>query len=137
EVLDLPTRRVRIEPGARWGEVAAALRPYGWALSSGDSGGVGVGGLATTGGIGFLGRAHGLTIDHVRAVQLVLADGSVVRASESENPDLFWGCAAPASPWGSSPRSSSRWTRWATSASASWSTTSPPTWPGSRSGGVG
>lgn len=91
EVLDLPTRRVRIEPGARWGEVAAALRPYGWALSSGDSGGVGVGGLATTGGIGFLGRAHGLTIDHVRAVQLVLADGSVVRASESENPDLFWG----------------------------------------------
>jgi alkanesulfonate monooxygenase SsuD/methylene tetrahydromethanopterin reductase-like flavin-dependent oxidoreductase (luciferase family)/FAD/FMN-containing dehydrogenase len=90
EVLDEATRRVRIGPGARWGEVATALAPYGWALSSGDYGGVGVGGLATTGGIGFLGRKHGLTIDHVRAVELVLADGSLVRASEDEHPDLFW-----------------------------------------------
>src|SRR5699024_12013984 len=81
---------VRLGPGARWGEVAAALQPYGWAITSGDYGGVGVGGLATTGGIGFLGRAHGLTIDHVRAVEMVLADGSVVRASEDENPDLLW-----------------------------------------------
>ncbi|WP_051265474.1 LLM class flavin-dependent oxidoreductase [Nakamurella lactea] len=91
EVLDQASRRVRIEPGARWGEVAAALRPHGWALSSGDSGGVGVGGLATAGGVGFLGRAHGLTIDHVRAVELVLADGTAVRATEDENADLFWG----------------------------------------------
>jgi alkanesulfonate monooxygenase SsuD/methylene tetrahydromethanopterin reductase-like flavin-dependent oxidoreductase (luciferase family) len=90
EVLDAPTRRVRIEPGARWMDVAAALAPYGWALSSGDYGGVGVGGLATAGGIGFLARAHGLTIDHLRAVEMVLADGSVVRASEDENTDLFW-----------------------------------------------
>ncbi|SDS94553.1 LLM class flavin-dependent oxidoreductase [Microterricola viridarii] len=90
EVLDTERRLVRIGPGARWGEVAAALEPYGWAISSGDYGGVGVGGLATAGGIGFLGRAHGLTIDHLRAVELVLADGSRVRASASENPDLFW-----------------------------------------------
>ncbi|WP_299277071.1 LLM class flavin-dependent oxidoreductase, partial [uncultured Georgenia sp.] len=90
EVLDEAQRLVRLEPGARWGEVAAALQPHGWAISSGDYGGVGVGGLATTGGIGFLGRAHGLTIDHVRAVELVLADGSHVRASEEEHPDLFW-----------------------------------------------
>lgn len=90
EVLDADDRLVRVEPGARWGEVAAALEPHGWAISSGDFGGVGVGGLATTGGIGFLGRAHGLTIDHVRAVELVLADGSAVRASAEENPDLFW-----------------------------------------------
>ncbi|MBD8062068.1 LLM class flavin-dependent oxidoreductase [Oceanitalea stevensii] len=90
EVLDDAQRLVRLGPGARWGEVAAALQPYGWAITSGDYGGVGVGGLATTGGIGFLGRAHGLTIDHVRAVEMVLADGSVVRASEEENPDLFW-----------------------------------------------
>lgn len=90
EVLDVPGRLVRIEPGARWGEVAAALRPHGWALSSGDSGGVGVGGLATAGGIGFLARAHGLTIDHVRAVELVLADGTPTRASADENPALFW-----------------------------------------------
>ena len=90
EVLDRATRRVRIEPGARWMDVAAALSPYGWALTSGDYGGVGVGGLATAGGIGFLGRKHGLTIDHLRAVEMVLADGAVVRASDDENPDLFW-----------------------------------------------
>ena len=81
---------MRIGPGARWMDVAAALAPYGWALSSGDYGGVGVGGLATAGGIGWLSREHGLTIDHLRAVEMVLADGSVVRASEEENADLFW-----------------------------------------------
>jgi len=90
EVLDEATRRVRVGPGARWKQVAAALEPHGWALSSGDYGGVGVGGLATAGGIGFLGREHGLTIDHLRAVEMVLADGSVVRASDTEHPDLFW-----------------------------------------------
>jgi FAD/FMN-containing dehydrogenase len=91
EVLGPAARRVRIGPGARWGEVAQALHPYGWAITSGDYGGVGVGGLATAGGIGFLARAHGLTIDHVRAVEMVLADGSVVRADEHHHPDLFWG----------------------------------------------
>ncbi len=90
EVLDKATRRVRIEPGAKWMEVAAALQPHGWALSSGDYGGVGVGGLATAGGVGFMVRKHGLTIDHLKAVEIVLADGSVVRASEDERPDLFW-----------------------------------------------
>lgn len=91
DVLDEESRLVRIEPGARWGEVAAALRPHGWALSSGDSGGVGVGGLATAGGIGFLSREHGLTIDRVRAVEVVLADGGLLRATAMEHPDLFWG----------------------------------------------
>ncbi|WP_061296488.1 LLM class flavin-dependent oxidoreductase [Herbidospora cretacea] len=90
EVLDEATRRVRIGPGARWKEVAAALRPHGWAIGSGDYGGVGVGGLATAGGIGFLSRKHGLTIDKLRAVEIVLADGSLVRADDTENPDLFW-----------------------------------------------
>ena len=89
-VLDKATRLVRIEPGARWRDVARVLQPYGWALSSGDHGGVGVGGLATAGGIGFLSRSHGLTIDHLRAVEMVLADGTTVRADESENPELFW-----------------------------------------------
>lgn len=83
--------RVRVGPGARWGHVARVLDPHGRAVTSGDHGGVGVGGLATAGGIGFLGRLHGLTIDHVRAVEVVLADGSVVRASADEDPELFWG----------------------------------------------
>ncbi len=90
EVLDEATRRVRIEPGALWGNVAAALAPYGWALSSGDYGGVGVGGLATSGGIGWLAREHGLTIDRLRAVDMILADGTLVHASDEENKDLFW-----------------------------------------------
>lgn len=89
-VLDEASRLVRLEPGARWKDVAAFLEPHGWALSSGDYGGVGVGGLATAGGIGWLVREHGLTIDHLRAVELVLADGSIVRASAAVEPDLFW-----------------------------------------------
>ncbi|TDC38491.1 LLM class flavin-dependent oxidoreductase [Micromonospora sp. 15K316] len=90
EVLDEARRLVRIGPGARWTEVAEALAPHGWALTSGDYGGVGVGGLATAGGVGWLARKHGLTIDHLRAVELVLADGRAVRASDTENSDLFW-----------------------------------------------
>jgi len=90
EILDEASRRIRVGPGARWMDVAAALEPYGWALSSGDYGGVGVGGLATAGGIGYLGRAHGLTIDHLVSAEVVLADGSVVTANADENPDLFW-----------------------------------------------
>ena len=90
EVIDETTRRVRIEPGARWLDVATALDPHGWALTSGDYGGVGVGGLATAGGIGYLSREHGLTIDHLRAADVVLADGSVVHASDEENAELFW-----------------------------------------------
>ncbi|PXY36408.1 LLM class flavin-dependent oxidoreductase [Prauserella flavalba] len=90
DVVDPARRRVHIGPGARWMDVAAALAPHGLALTSGDYGGVGVGGLATAGGLGFLARKHGLTIDHLRAVRMVLADGSVVRASDHENPDLFW-----------------------------------------------
>ncbi|MGO3828955.1 MAG: LLM class flavin-dependent oxidoreductase [Microbacterium gubbeenense] len=90
EVLDEASRRVRIGPGARWTEVSRALEPHGWALSSGDHGGVGVGGLGTAGGVGFLGREHGLTIDRLVAADVVLADGSVVRASATENAELFW-----------------------------------------------
>jgi alkanesulfonate monooxygenase SsuD/methylene tetrahydromethanopterin reductase-like flavin-dependent oxidoreductase (luciferase family) len=82
--------RVRVGPGASWGHVAASLAPFGLAMSSGDFGDVGVGGLATAGGIGFLARKFGLTIDHVTAAELVLADGRIVRADASENPDLLW-----------------------------------------------
>ncbi|WP_433832857.1 FAD-binding protein [Actinoplanes sp. CA-015351] len=89
-VLDERSRRVRIGPGATWKQVAAALDRHGWALGSGDYGGVGVGGLATAGGIGLLSREHGLTIDRLRAVELTTADGTHVRASAQENPDLFW-----------------------------------------------
>jgi alkanesulfonate monooxygenase SsuD/methylene tetrahydromethanopterin reductase-like flavin-dependent oxidoreductase (luciferase family)/FAD/FMN-containing dehydrogenase len=78
--------RVWVGPGARWGHVARALAPHGLAISSGDYGDVGVGGLATAGGIGLLSRSRGLTIDRVTGAELVLADGSQVRAEE----DLLW-----------------------------------------------
>jgi FAD/FMN-containing dehydrogenase len=81
---------VRLGPGARWGHVAQALYPWGLAISSGDSGDVGVGGLATTGGIGLMGRAHGLTIDRMVSAELVTADGEIRRVSADEEPDLFW-----------------------------------------------
>lgn len=89
-VLDAPSGMVRVEAGARWGDVAAALAPYGLGISSGDTGDVGVGGLATAGGIGLMSRLHGLTVDHMRAAELVLADGSVVRTDADHDPDLFW-----------------------------------------------
>ncbi|MGN9810014.1 LLM class flavin-dependent oxidoreductase [Micromonospora sp. BQ11] len=90
EVLDRVTRRIRLEPGARWGNVAQALAPYGLAMSSGDYGDVGVGGLATTGGIGYLVRKYGLTIDHVVAAEIVTADGRLLRADDAHHSDLFW-----------------------------------------------
>lgn len=91
EVLDERARLVRIEPGARWIEVARALQPHGWALTSGDYGGVAVGGIGTAGGVGWFARSRGLTIDHLRAVELVTASGEQVRASATEHPELFWG----------------------------------------------
>jgi FAD/FMN-containing dehydrogenase len=66
------------------------LSPHGLAITSGDYGGVGVGGLATAGGVGWFAREHGLTIDHLTSVELVTADGRVLRASRDEEPDLFW-----------------------------------------------
>jgi len=90
DVIDTDRRLVRIEPGATWGEVAAALAPHGLAISSGDYGDVGVGGLATAGGIGFLVRKEGLTIDRMRSAELVLADGTLHRVDADTEPDLFW-----------------------------------------------
>lgn len=90
EVIDEEQRLVRIGPGARWMDVARALGPRGWTLTSGDYGGVGVGGLATAGGIGFFAREYGLTIDHLRAAEIVLADGQIVRADAANHPELFW-----------------------------------------------
>lgn len=89
-VLDADAGRVLVGPGARWGNVAARLAKDGLAISSGDHGGVGVGGLATAGGVGFLSRSYGLTIDHVRGATVALTDGRVVRTDATHEPDLLW-----------------------------------------------
>ncbi len=88
-ILDQTTRLVRVGAGARWAHVASELTQRALAISSGDHGNVGVGGLATAGGIGWLVRSYGLTIDHVWAATVVLPSGEVVRADPTE-PDLFW-----------------------------------------------
>jgi FAD/FMN-containing dehydrogenase len=90
QVLDADTGLVRVGAGARWAQVAAALAPHELAISAGDHGGVGVGGLATAGGIGWMVRKHGLTIDNIDAATVVLADGSIVRTDAEHEPDLFW-----------------------------------------------
>lgn len=84
-------RTARLDPGLTWAEVAAAAQPHGLALTSGNMGSVGVGGLLLGGGIGWMVRKYGLTIDRLRAVELVTADGRFLRASADEHTDLFWG----------------------------------------------
>lgn len=92
--------RVRIGAGATWGPAAAALAEHGLAITSGDTISVGVGGLTQAGGIGWMVRKHGLTIDSLVAAEVVTAAGDVVRASDTENPDLFWGLRGGAGNFG-------------------------------------
>lgn len=88
EVLD--DSLVRIGGGATWGQVATALAPHRLAISSGDTRSVGVGGLTLSGGMGWKVRKHGLALDALVSAEVVTADGQLVRASEADNPDLFW-----------------------------------------------
>jgi FAD/FMN-containing dehydrogenase len=89
--IDPANHTARLEPGLTWGEVAKTLQPFGLAMTAGDVSSVGVGGLLLGGGIGWMVRAYGLTIDRVRSIELVTADGQLLRASADENPELFWG----------------------------------------------
>lgn len=90
QILDPAQHLVRIGAGARWGEVAKTLAAHGLAISSGDTNQVGVGGLTLGGGIGWMVRTYGLTIDSLQAARLITADGRVLRTSSEEHPDLFW-----------------------------------------------
>jgi FAD/FMN-containing dehydrogenase len=86
-----PERRVaRVGGGATWSEVDRATQEHGLATTGGRVSNTGVAGLTLGGGSGWLERKHGLTVDNLLAVELVTADGRIVRASDDENPDLFW-----------------------------------------------
>ncbi len=88
--VDPKNRTVRVEGGATWGDVDHATHAFGMATPSGIISTTGVGGLTLGGGIGHLTRKCGLSIDNLLAVDMVLADGRFVTASEQEHADLFW-----------------------------------------------
>lgn len=81
---------VRVEGGCVWGDVDHATYPYGLAVPTGFLSTTGVGGLTLGGGLGYLTRHYGLTIDSLLEVDMVLADGRLVTASAEKNEDLFW-----------------------------------------------
>lgn len=81
---------VRVEGGCLLREVDAATHPHGLAVPSGINGTTGIAGLTLGGGLGYLTRKFGLTIDNLLEAEVVLASGTVVTASATENPDLFW-----------------------------------------------
>lgn len=90
KIIDSDNHIVRIGSGAVWGDVAKALQGYDLGISSGDTKSVGVGGLTLGGGIGWMVRNHGLSIDHLVGAEIVTADGNILQLSETENQDLFW-----------------------------------------------
>lgn len=90
QLIDANSGLVQVQAGARWGDVAGVLAPYDLALTSGNYGDTGVGGLATAGGVGYFARSQGLTLDHVERVRLVSADGSVRWVDAQHEPELFW-----------------------------------------------
>ena len=79
-----------VETGNTAADVSQVAAEHGLAIGFGDTGSVGVGGITTGGGIGYLVRKHGLTIDNVLAADVVTADGMLLRADHESNPDLFW-----------------------------------------------
>lgn len=99
-VLDLSRMRsVRVDPmgktaraegGATWGDFNSATGAFGLATTGGIISTTGIGGLTLGGGIGYLTRGHGLSLDNLVSADVVTADGKMLFASETENPDLFW-----------------------------------------------
>jgi FAD/FMN-containing dehydrogenase len=88
--VDLDRGTATAQGGATWGDVDRATRPHGLAVPGGVVSMTGVAGLTLGGGYSHQRRRDGMTIDNLVSAEVVLADGTVVRASEAEHPDLFW-----------------------------------------------
>jgi len=88
--IDADARTAWAEAGLTAGEVTTAAAAHGLAVGFGDTGSVGIGGITTGGGVGYLVRKFGLTIDDLLAAEIVTADGSVLQVDAETHPDLFW-----------------------------------------------
>src|SRR5690242_2963146 len=84
------TRRVQVQCGATLGDIDRETHVFGLAIPCGIVSKTGIGGLTLGGGVGWLIRKYGMTIDNLLSAQVVTADGKVITASASENEDLFW-----------------------------------------------
>lgn len=88
--IDVASRRVRVGAGAVWDDVAQAAAPHGLGALTGSSPNVGVVGYSLGGGVGWLGRRHGLAAGSVLSARVVLPDGRIVEADLDNEPELFW-----------------------------------------------
>ncbi|WP_254764085.1 FAD-binding oxidoreductase [Natrinema marinum] len=88
--VDPEARTARVEPGATLADVDHETQAFGLATPLGINSTTGIAGLTLGGGFGWLTRKYGMTVDNLRSVDIVTADGVLRRASETENPDLFW-----------------------------------------------
>jgi FAD/FMN-containing dehydrogenase len=88
--IDADTHTARAQTGLTAAEYTRMAGEQGLATGFGDTGVVGIGGLTLGGGVGFLSRLHGLTIDDLLAAEIVTADGEVLQTDEESHPDLFW-----------------------------------------------
>jgi FAD/FMN-containing dehydrogenase len=88
--IDVERRTAWAQAGLTAGEYTTAAGAHGLATGFGDTGSVGIGGITLAGGVGFLVRKHGLTIDNLLAAEIVTADGQLRRVDAETHPDLFW-----------------------------------------------
>jgi FAD/FMN-containing dehydrogenase len=88
--IDVEGHTAWVETGLTAGEYTAAVAAHGLATGFGDTGSVGLGGLTLGGGVGYLVRKHGLTIDSLLAAEVVTADGRILQVDVDKHPDLFW-----------------------------------------------